>query len=346
MEKEKYNITYILGAGASANALPTVRGTKDSLKYTDALREMSSKLELTSVNNEIDQFKNQIIKDLIWLADQGDKHGTPDTFAKFCQLKNDIESLEKVKKTISIYFTYEQFIENKKDIRYDRFITRLLDNKASFPDNIKILNWNYDIQIQLASSNFQREKYYPSIGEASLHQPPLINYYPKLGDIMKSNDIENNDYSLIHLNGIAGYYAEQKNDRVLNYNYNDEIDGLENLLNRIKYNEENKDLLLTFAFENYKPYALKNKVSFAKKIIENTDYLVVIGYSFPNDNIEIDKSILDSINPHKLKKIYFQDISSDGRFLKDDYGLADEIPIEPISYVDDFYIPRRAIMQK
>ena len=44
MGDTKFKITYILGAGASANALPTVRATNSTLGYTNSLRLMADSI--------------------------------------------------------------------------------------------------------------------------------------------------------------------------------------------------------------------------------------------------------------------------------------------------------------
>ena len=46
---------------------------------------------------------------------------------------------------------------------------------------------------------------------------------------------------------------------------------------------------------------------FAHDIMAQTEVLVVIGYSFPMFNRKIDKSLMGSMSPNKLKKIYIQD---------------------------------------
>lgn len=140
------------------------------------------------------------------MANKGDEYGTPDTFAKFCQVKNDYESLLRIKTTLSLYFTIEQFLEKKVDPRYLQFIIKLLDERKLFPENIKILNWNYDFQIQIAAENFWKEEFNYS-HSLSRHHPPFISYYPSLGQEFHVNyEKDKSNYSLIHLNGIAGFY--------------------------------------------------------------------------------------------------------------------------------------------
>jgi len=50
----------------------------------------------------------------------------------------------------------------------------------------------------------------------------------------------------------------------------------------------------------------KNAINQSYNLIINTDILVIIGYSFPNFNREVDKKIFSSINGMKDIKIIIQ----------------------------------------
>jgi hypothetical protein len=348
MEEEKYKITYFLGAGASAKALPTVRPTDISPGYTNSLRQMADKLTLRISSGSPFPNGANFVEDLKWLAEKGDQHGTPDTFAKLCQIKNDYSSLLRVKTTLSLYFTIEQFLERKVDPRYLQFIIKVLDKRKLFPDNIKILNWNYDFQLQLAAENFWKEEFNYS-HTVSRHSPPLIDYYPSLGNEFHVNyEKEKSIYSLIHLNGIAGFYFYVQTAHILNYYLNGSLTDINKLFESYHIDKEYKTPLLSFAFENPNNMtnAIRNRFLYANKIIENTDFLVIIGYSFPNDNIETDERIMNTIKSGCLKEIFYQDPFNDGSFLRTTFGVDKEIPITHIKNVEEFYVPRQAKMIK
>jgi N utilization substance protein B len=118
--------------------------------------------------------------------------------------------------------------------------------------------------------------------------------------------------------------------------------------------------LITFAWEKEseaKSY-LKQTIEAIKEVCNDTEYLVVIGYSFPFYNREIDKLIFETITP-TLKKIYFQDPYNDGSFLIDRYNLQREpteyetkrmemygalrikgkTEVKHITETDQFYVP-------
>ena len=348
MSDEKYKITYFLGAGASAKALPTVRANDISPGYTNSLRLMAKVLSQKIADGSSLPNAETFIEDLNWLADKGDQHGTPDTFAKLCQINNDYNSLLRIKTTLSLYFTIEQFLEKKIDPRYLQFIIKVLDNRKLFPENIKILNWNYDFQFQIAAENFWKEEFNYS-HTVSRHSPPLIDYYPSLGNEFHVNyEKEKCIYSLIHLNGIAGFYFYVQTAHILNYFLNGNLTNLNNLFEKFHVDKEYKTPLLSFAFENPNNMtnAIRNRFLYANKAIENTDYLVIIGYSFPNDNIETDERIMNIIKAGSLKEIFYQDPFNDGSFLRNTFGIDKEIPITHIKNADEFYVPRQAKMTK
>jgi hypothetical protein len=121
--------------------------------------------------------------------------------------------------------------------------------------------------------------------------------------------------------------------------------------------------LITFAWEkdSETKKSLINSYEIAKEIIKDTTILVIIGYSFPFYNREVDNMIFDVLKP-SLKKIYYQDPEIDGEFLRSRYnlpsatkpntdkisnpnvahifrGITPTLTIEHIENTDQFYIP-------
>ena len=139
----EYKVTYLLGAGASAQALPTVKPTSNSKGLSDSLRAFADYLQNdNSISSSYSDYTEKLANDLYWVADNSEKFGTPDTFAKYLYLK-DRDQLILLKHALSVYFTYTQLIEGKFDDRALVFITSVMEINALFPSNIKILNWNH-----------------------------------------------------------------------------------------------------------------------------------------------------------------------------------------------------------
>jgi hypothetical protein len=89
---------------------------------------------------------------------------------------------------------------------------------------------------------------------------------------------------------------------------------------------EQHESLLSFAWGNTdnteKELFTSNRLKKAQNIAQETDILVIIGYSFPYFNREVDKEIFKSIlQRNSLQKIYCQDPSAMEVFCKISSGF-------------------------
>lgn len=341
-DTSEYKITYLLGAGASAKVLPTVKATSTTGGVVQALRTFAEGLKTNkSINISYKNFIDQLVIDLHWLADNSDKFGTPDTFAKFLYLQ-ERGSLKRLKNALSFFFTVEQFINNKFDDRALIFLTTVMQIGNIFPTNIKILNWNYDFQIQLAGEVFRHESF--NYGSVAVHSPPLVDYYPSLGIEMNVNyhSLDANNISMVHLNGIAGFYYYEQTTCILNNFLNQKPKDINEIIEKVNNDSERKHNLLTFAWERETEAAtfLRKRIDIAKTIIANSDILIIIGYSFPFFNRAIDKQLFESLMASgKLKKIIYQDPYKTGEFLKKQFELSDDIEIIHVTDKDNYHVP-------
>lgn len=342
------NVTYLLGAGASAQALPVVSDMKDRMQFFMNILENSPPdlglfegIDGESKSNIITNFKKVLSEALV--------HSSPDTYAKKLFLKGDNEKLKWLKAFLSTYFLFEQgqmvdnlgmnsfrkehfqntmfqnylevevdekneFLQkiNKNlDERYDVFLATLLEKETRvLPPHINILSWNYDFQIELSYYEFFKDSI------------DLI----EIGDILKVYPlITKDDCKIIKLNGIAGLYQfdqagrsriayEQMNNFLTSKRFEDFLKPYFNLfLNNLDKPAEGNQFnpFLNFAWEPNPFSNIGNKL--ASEILSKTEILVIIGYSFPNFNREIDKVLLKTFmsgsgsNDSKIgKKIYYQ----------------------------------------
>lgn len=96
---------------------------------------------------------------------------------------------------------------------------------------------------------------------------------------------------------------------------------------------------LQFAWENSGMGNYPQHIQDAKNIISNTDELVIIGYSFPEFNREIDKYIFSE---SKFEKIYFQTEKHNEGIKSRVMSISNNIKESDITMIDDlsqFYIP-------
>lgn len=329
-------VTYYLGAGASAQALPIVNKIRiddhtEVKGMADCFLELSDELEgLKELNENNISFRDIKVQSLRELAQKSVEFGTIDTYAKYLYLL-DKEKLLELKKTLIFFFLTEQLIKRKFDKRSLIFLTTILQKQHVFPSNIKILTWNYDFQIETAASQFKTEKL--TYKDSQEHDPPLISYFPYLGFSVFNNE----DPTLVHLNEIAGSY--KVNSLIIDHFFNSDIvEDFNTLLSNLEKRSKDVNGFLNFAWEQN--HISQKSIEYACRIIENTNVLVIIGYSFPFFNREIDKQIFDVFKRNEqLKKIYFQDPFNDGQFIKNQFGLSEKIEILHIKNVKNYYVP-------
>lgn len=335
-------VTYYLGAGASFNSLPVVSELKESIDKFIKNFNIDTWKE--------DEFAIKLISDLTWLSKLQERYFSIDTAAKVFFHQSGIrgEDLLRLKEIASLYFILEQiegveqkFSSSKKqciDSRYFRLLAYFLgsDHRNTLPPNLNFISWNYDMQLELAFNHFFNAPEYGSAAEN-------LNSLPRDGSSLH-RDAAIDKAKVVHLNGVAGllFNSEHRNETLINLydrinpkNIETIFQSLKSLLEDQKYSS---DFVFSFAWENNSI----NKKYFqrALNIMEQTEDLVIIGYSFPNFNRSIDKQLINAFekNNKAQKKIYFQDGNKDlAKAMQIQFEL--NTPVTPYYNLDEFFIP-------
>jgi len=297
-------VTYLLGAGASAQCLPVVNQMAEGIIKTNKLLfDNVSRKDIRGfiVNNK---YLAEVQNELRWLNKICSEHYSIDTYAKKIYLKDDEEEYIKLKNILSLYFTIQQKLV-LPDKRYDNFWASILDEKDKFPNHLRIISWNYDSQLELSYKNFvsssiSLEEAYSRIRMSSFYDEKLISP---------------DGFGIFKLNGSIKKVGRSQGKRytkflVDNFNFGDNLDFFEKLyesydamkLDGMKTKDEQITNELSFAWEHDfdKPFYENMKAS-----VYDTKILVVIGYSFPFFNRKLDKRIINDYMPY-LQKVYFQ----------------------------------------
>jgi hypothetical protein len=336
------NITYLFGAGASANVIPVVNNMKTRFQeiITYLTANKRSKFNDGAYETFPEKFRtynhllDSMIDDLEWLAKECYRHQTIDTLAKKYYLTGN-DDLLRLKKTLIIYFTIEQLLgipssplgeytfNKSAELRYDSFFASVLqkeeDNSISVKNNLKILTWNYDLQIELALKNY--------IDKPISRIKELYNIYPNNQTISSDEQIiiPKDAFSALKINGNAllsnPTIIDEYNVKSVFDNHNKfmsqrtllgEILEEYSLVSTMNSGKNLKESLLYFNFSWESDTSFTNKyksydyhIRAAEQIARQTKYLVIVGYSFPVFNREIDQTIIDSMQ--KLEKVYIQD---------------------------------------
>jgi hypothetical protein len=301
-------IVYLFGAGASfgkraendrdeiLEGLPIV--TEFSTQINKLIvRIQSQDTELKSQHKAKPEEVLKLIDELNWLKESSENHHTVDTFAKKLRVSEGGVTNEylRLKAAISAFLTLLQLL-NKPDSRYDAFFANILGNSYhTLPNGVSILSWNYDCQFEIAHAAYSKRKNLNSIWDD-------LNIS---GKTTKSSSDNNIPFSITKLNGTALMYEENHfNSKFFDAFFNRQ--GMSEInyvsMTHINYSgAENVRNALSFAWEGYDNEFEKKYLS---KVID-TEILVIIGYSFPYFNREVDRKIIRNMT--NLKKVYIQD---------------------------------------
>ena len=309
---------YYIGAGASARSLPVA-------KYMPCrLQELANKTAaFAECSDSLNGRVAEIAGDLRWLADSSQERTSVDALAHNCHLRADNEQMARLKKALAVFFLLEQ-AQRPVDPRYRDFLSYLSQlnerRNVAMPTDVRVISWNYDMQFEMAYAEFLHPDDYPKVATA-------LQVVPGLGDGAYCSKC----FSIVKLNGTAGMVlgAQGLARQYKNYLTSDFKKTLKQVGSSY---DDNGIPYLNFAWvdDEWRNDALKR--------IERVETLVVIGYSFPLVNRDVDQEILTRLL--RPEKLYVQ-AGRDGPAVKERLaGLG--VDAERVSLVEDvgqFYIP-------
>jgi hypothetical protein len=293
---------YILGAGASAEVIPTVRDfSKEMFEFKPIGFIKGQELNLYNkiVNSyafqdaikaqEANNFMNlQIQNKFLHFAQKFETFGSPDIYAKHLFINNFIDDLKELKFFLSLFIQICEYLNRNgsPDQRYFEFAGQLCNNHSKMPSNVTILSWNYDNQMELAQKKYFNNK--------------------EWGTNASKESSKNNELKVFKINGGA-FFNENNIKKHLTTILPHENSKM-TMFTDLKLLFQKKDYLETgimFSFEKENDIIdnIMEKLS-----IDDDIYLTTIGYSFPVYNREIDRKILSKlVEKNFLKRIYIQD---------------------------------------
>lgn len=274
---------------------------------------------------DVEQSRQRMLEDIDSLVTGIQEHATIDTYARKLYLTQNQKDFEKLKDVLCIFFLWEQ-AGHGPDNRYDTFLANVLEMPyLNLPHDISILSWNYDSQIEQA---------YRSYGKAHgliVYEKNTEERWPELTDYGR----------IIKLNGRASLVDSPIIHAILN---NKELPLALQLI--IIYDHIHIDTSeIGFQFKNHLSFAWENAkykdkwLNTIKSTIEDTEQVVVIGYSFPYFNREMDRFVFR--NMPNLQKVYVQDKNTTAVRLAMQAVLPinSSVPIIPVDDCGQFYLP-------
>lgn len=338
------NVTYYLGAGASANALPTYENF--GTRFNSFAERFTSNFVYEKADDRENYLKNEINRLCSNFLEELKHHNTPDTLAKRL-FHQDPKELIKLKHLLILFFLEQQLTGVQRsydrdviDKRYDSLLASIIkpiQGKIEFTGNFNILTWNYDLQFELALARYVRK----TVREVS----KMFNMHPALDNGAKS---DYSKISCIHLNGVAYCEGERFenpfSETYINYEVFQILIDLYQELKKMRLADFNYSNLLEFAWEKYNDdFSAKETdvLAAAKKVAAETEILVIIGYSFPIFNSSIDSALFKQMK--KLKKVYLQtnDTQLINQLMNSDLHEIFKVKnaIVDLGYTKQFHIP-------
>ncbi|MBL7702028.1 MAG: hypothetical protein JNM14_07240 [Ferruginibacter sp.] len=346
--KEKENLTYILGAGASYESVPLVKNF--ARRFMFFVKSMGELINHPDVSFPDSKNIKKLHSFSLGLYKEISSHQSFDTFFKKLFHTQEYARINLYKKVLNIYFLWESatiqngnasendinekqegdFIKKSKiDKRYDALVAGLLVPKKGIIQpycKVNFLTWNYDLNLLMSLKNYLAPN--NTIGG-------FLSSIDKGGGVWKYKE----DFTIINMNGY--FYRSEINNltTITNVQINELIFSIikEDYFDDMVIDHDSN--LLKFAWES------ENKlIPIAKLVIDGSSNIVIIGYTFPLYNRLVDLSYLEqSIISHK--KIFIQDPNGDiiRQNLIDYYQLKDnqilEKNLKSIKDCDSFYIP-------
>lgn len=348
------NITYLLGAGASYHAIPTVDSLNTRMKiflemfddYTNYTSLDNPKTFESTVQKDFYQDLNMkgLMAEFKEVVELALLHRTVDTYAKKLYLKGEESKLLKLKSFLCCYFAFEQCRSERKiargkhferlntdleklflvdlDYRYDVFLASLLQSDLTLPDNIKIVSWNYDHQLELAYIDYSGNNFNSA--------KKRLNIFPF---------VSSSEANIIKLNGSADFFTNTKSKKGIPFTTGNHHTQYIETLQFMENDSFNSSTIpnLKFAWEDdLNPEAQLRAID----IMNYTDELIIIGYSFPYFNRSVDKRLIQSLKSVNIKiqcnKEHFTGIQQN---LVDIIGEDVHDQIKYHDDLDQFYIP-------
>lgn len=282
----KDRVVYLLGAGASAEAMPTVANFSDTLNKLLKDARKASLQGLSGANKVVEQLQD--LRGLI------EGYLSPDTLAAaIWQSAVDgnaaLEELKRLSRGIAVYLATCQ-LKQGVDRRYLNLITALRfasESRQDLPHNVAVLTWNYDMNFESTMNRFY----------STSHDCQRAVQHPVTGSL----DPER--FTLVKLNGsvvdgssglsVYDWIRNAENSEYGWYRWPSTIDHGMGI--RFAWTDSNED---------------RRRIENAILAARNATVLVTIGYSFPDYNHETDERLIKAMAP-TLQKIYVQDVSMD-----------------------------------
>lgn len=331
-------VIYLIGAGASygqrgrnkmgdvlpghiERGLPVVNQLEPAIEWYCKMLQKTGP-EGASVDKS--DYPN-LYEELKWLMEKCQTYPTIDTYAKKLTVTGNWYELDRLKRALSSFFVLIQS-HQKRDLRYDGFIASIIQDDGRLPNNISVLSWNYDYQMEYVLQDFSPVK------------TDILHIWQNQGITCKglSSFIDNTRFNCVKLNGTAMFSIIKNNQLIDPSSYDP---------GRIEkwYKDEFMSWKsnISFAWEKDDKF-----IDSVLPLVKDTKVLVVIGYSFPFVNRAVDRKLIQNMDA--LKTVYIQDTAANDVRQSFETLLSENqrkgftqrlLQVHPRTSVSQFFIP-------
>jgi hypothetical protein len=296
---------------------------------------------------------------------------SPDTWGKVLKVRGNDEAYKQYKLALSLFICIAEAL-TLPDPRYGHLIANIVDDKGKIPDEINFLTYNYDSSLERSFEQF---------GFTGYHNDDYMKNLRKFAKVLTSTEQDARDSKIVKLNGTASVLYELENSSVQErdilsfntamvdkYQVPIMVPSYPHFLDSI-HRKWHANVVLDHAcniwknrlahLDKYSPnlgfswdYVHSDGIiERAKGIIELTDVLVIVGYTFPAFNLKNDISILERFKSRPERKVYVQlpsdsihEVSSRIEFILGELGSAFK-PI-PVTNCSQIHIPLEYFKKK
>jgi hypothetical protein len=366
---KKKSITYYTGAGASYNAMPVLDelGTWMILVSQDACAAFEAIPSPPGVSPLHLPF-GQLLQKIEHYGRISNDFGTIDTYAKRLHWLGKDDELKELKACLSLFFSIIQLVDKMLlgsniypspepigvrrdpiDKRYLALLSTVLEapqKQVRLQPHVKFITWNYDLQIELAFQKFSSD---------------AQNWAGIRSDLGYRFD-STEKLNVCHLNGYHGHlkvshgvvqpiFQNIDASMIGSLSMQQALIRLEWIGEKLGSGEASYASELTYAWEeNSSAQTTRLK---AEEIMRTTDELVVVGYSIPSFNHEVDLALFRALkagahvvyqDKNGLERVR-QILNSIGKTVDDgkDYmSTSDDkhkVKLTHISDIGQFYLP-------
>lgn len=276
-------------------------------------------------HDDVENDRRNMLHDINSLMQGIKEHVTIDTYARKLYLTKRNEELERLKALLCAFFLWEQ-LEHRPDGRYDTFLANVLDSTTlNIPEDISIISWNYDSQIELAFKSYRLNTGLLIFEKNNVGSWPILTKNGRIFKVNGSATFANGE--IISL--IKDYDKTSAAIQIIQF-YSNCMADTSSMGLPFKTH-------LSFAWEA-SPND-ENMMTSLHETTTDTEQVVVIGYSFPFFNRETDREIFKGMP--NLKKVYVQDLNTNAVIQAIGAVLPNEkkIKVEPVNNCEQFFLP-------